>query len=32
MAILDEVGVPDDIRGRVVDVLTTVRPQVISQA
>jgi hemoglobin len=32
MAILDEVGVPDDIRGRVVDVLTAVRPQVVSQA
>jgi hemoglobin len=32
MAILGEVGVPDDIQGRVVDVLGAVRPQVVSQA
>jgi hemoglobin len=32
MGILGEVGVPDDIQGRVVEVLGAVRPQVVSQA
>ena len=32
MGILGEVGVPDDIQGRVGDVLGAVRPQVVSQA
>ena len=32
MGILGEVGVPDDIQGRVAEVLGAVRPQVVSQA
>jgi hypothetical protein len=31
MAILGEVGVPDDIQGRVVETLGAVRPQVVSR-
>lgn len=32
MGILGDVGVPDDIQGRVVDVLGAVRPQVVHQS
>lgn len=32
MGILGDAGVPDDIQGRVVEVLGAVRPQVVSQA
>jgi hypothetical protein len=32
MGILGDVGVPDDIQGRVVDVLGAVRPQIVHQS